>query len=151
MIQVQFLLFVLFLLTPVIFSFCHCVTSGAWWSRSTAFLLPFGFCLWRRNEIRSTAQVCHVSGLLRFVIQSFVTPRRPHGKCPDATAQVCHAQNGVLWGKIRLFQDIIYLPTSSEVSAWASERTNECSGARERSEQCGESEWVNVIIMDCIV
>ena len=34
-------------------------------------------------------------------------------------------------------------PTSSEVREWASERTNERSGARERSEQCGASAWVS--------
>ena len=32
---------------------------------------------------------------------------------------------------------------SSGVSEWMSERTNERSGARERSEQCGANEWVS--------
>ena len=35
---------------------------------------------------------------------------------------------------------------SSGVSEWASEQTKEHSGVRERSEQCGASEWVSGVI-----
>ena len=44
--------------------------------------------------------------------------------------------------KIHLFN---HFPTSSGVSEWASERTNERSGARKQSQHCGGSEWVSAM------
>ena len=42
-----------------------------------------------------------------------------------------------------LRQLILHFPTSSGLREWAGTRTNECSGARKRSKQCGVSEWAN--------
>ena len=38
---------------------------------------------------------------------------------------------------------IIHYPTSSGVSEWPSEQSNERSGAHKQNEQCGASEWVS--------
>ena len=47
------------------------------------------------------------------------------------------------YGSEQLEKPDINIPLSNELGGgWASERTKERSGARERSEQCGASEWV---------
>ena len=54
----------------------------------------------------------------------------------------CRNANGALWFKTRWNWDIkkYTFPRAREWAKWASERTSERSGGRERSEQCGARE-----------
>ena len=54
-------------------------------------------------------------------------------------------QPTLVWNRRVNFVDKNHFPMSSGVSEWASERTNERRGARERSEQCVANEWVSSV------
>ena len=71
---------------------------------------------------------CHISGLILVSIHDY-----------GNVSQWAETA----WNRRIQFIDINRFPMSSGASEWASERTNERSGARERSEQCGASEWVS--------
>ena len=53
------------------------------------------------------------------------------------------AQRTMVQNSLNMGHQISHYPMSSGASEWASKRINERSGARERSKQCGASEWVS--------